>query len=144
MKSFKTKHKNCDAKLGTIISETSEKFEPDFNAYRENLSTKYDTQSESDSSTYGIHNWYRTTNISSPVPPTQDEMLLIILSKLTNLEVGMSKLSIENGHRIEEIVELRNRIGIPANRGIRVNIGGNAPNRTNIADDSQDTARQRT
>ena len=80
----------------------------------------------------------------------------------------MAKLSNENGHRIEEIVQLGNRIGISArvetnvgenvitsdsedfdgiesaNRGIRVNIGGNAPNRTNIANESQDTARQRT
>ena len=72
------------------------------------------TQSESDSSSYGVHNWYRTTNMSSPYRPTQDEILQIILFKLTNLEVGMSKLSIENVHRIEEIVQLGNRIGISA------------------------------
>ena len=146
-------------KRGSIIPETSDKFKLAFNAYRENLSTKYNTQSQSDSSSYGIHNWYRTTNMSAPVPPTQDEVLQIILSKLTNLEVGMSKLTIENSHRIEEIVQVGNRIGISArvqtdvgefhgiesaNRGIRVNIGGNAQNRTNIADESQDTARQRT
>ena len=106
--------------------------------------------------------------MSSPVPPTQDQMLQIILSKLTNLQVGMSIFSIENGHRIEEIVQLGKRIGISEseetddaenvitfdsedfdgieseNRGIRVNIGGNAQIRTNIADESQDTARQRT
>ena len=168
MKSFETKHKNCNAKRGTIIPETSDKFKLSFNAYRENLSTKYDTQSESDRSCYRIYSWYRTTNMRSPVPPTQDKILQIILSKLTNLELGMSKLSIENGHRIEEIVQLRNRIGISArlqtdvgenvitsdsedfdgieseNRGIRVSIGENAQNRTNIADESQDTARQRT
>ena len=106
--------------------------------------------------------------MSSPVPLTQDDILQIILSKLTNLEVGMSKLSIENSHRIEKVVQPGNRIGISArvetnvgenvitsdsedfdgiesaNRGIRVNIGGNAQNTTNIAEESQDTARQRT
>ena len=156
VKSFKIKHKNCNAKRSTIISETSD-FKLAFNAYRENLSRKYGTQSESESSSYRIHNWYRTTNMSPPVIATHDKELQIILSKLTNLEIGMSKLSIENVDRIEGIVQLGNRIGILArvetdvgenvttsdsedfdgiesgNRGIRVNIGGNALNRTNRA-----------
>ena len=52
-------------------------------------------------------------------------VLQIILSKLTNLEVGMSELtiSIENGHRIEEIVQLRNRIVISSR--VETDVGEN-------------------
>ena len=50
---------------------------------------------------------------SSSLAISTEQVLHKILSKLSNLEVGLSILSTENYNRIEEIVKIGKKLGLP-------------------------------